>query len=98
MKAVTRDSAAARALARKNEYLHHMATSRAQKIIEELRDLSLDERADILAQVLPADHGQEDAAWTKELQRRVDSVISGEAETLDFEESYKRLLAQFPPK
>jgi len=77
-------------------------SSHAQKLVDELRALSEEERADVIAQVLPLDTGDEssgmDPAWRDELQRRVDSIASGEAVLIDFDESYQRLLAKFGPK
>jgi hypothetical protein len=77
-------------------------SSRAQKIVEELRALSEEERADVIAQVVPLppedDSEDMDPAWRDELQRRVDSIASGDAVLIDFEESYARLVAKFEKK
>ncbi len=74
-------------------------SSRAQKLVEELRSLSEEERADVIAQVIPLENGDDaedmDPAWKTELQRRVDSIATGDATLLDFEESYLRLIAKF---
>jgi hypothetical protein len=71
---------------------------RAQKLVEALRALSDEERADVIAQVLPPEPEEEsdelDPAWRDELQHRVDAIARGEAVLLDFDESFRRLVGE----
>lgn len=69
-------------------------------VLKTARSLTREQRADLAHELLlsleessTADHAESDAAWHTELERRVDEILSGEAELVSGEESRARIRA-----
>ncbi len=74
----------------------------AQKIFDEARQLSPDER-DWLIESLLIENGNESevevtAAWDEEIKRRLDEIDSGAVETISEEEFFARMDARIKAK
>jgi hypothetical protein len=68
--------------------------SRAHKIIDEFFTLSLDEQAEVLDAIVPADE-LDDPEFSAELHRRLKSVEDGTAVLIDGEEAMARLHTKY---
>jgi putative addiction module component (TIGR02574 family) len=76
-------------------------TSRAQDLLREALTLSIDERADVAAELLASldDDGAEnsaevEAAWAAEIERRARRVMAGESEGTPWEDVRSRAEAE----
>jgi putative addiction module component (TIGR02574 family) len=71
----------------------------AQRILSEAMELSLEERASIAEQLIQSLDGPPDenveAAWQKEVERRIKEIDNGEVELLDWEEVRAKLRDRF---
>jgi hypothetical protein len=67
---------------------------RVKKLTEEIRKLSSEERADLMGELLALSHGEPDSAsekaWVEEIQRRIDTVVRGEADLVDAREALRK--------
>ncbi|HEX3086378.1 MAG TPA: addiction module protein [Pyrinomonadaceae bacterium] len=72
-------------------------STRADTILGTALELPADDRARIAAELIASlDEGEDpdvEAAWASEIERRIDEVESGEAETISWEEARARIRA-----
>ncbi len=67
--------------------------AQALKVLEEALELSVEDRA-LLAAELEA--SVEDAAWSEELEHRIDEVVEGRVQARDVDEVLDELRARYP--
>ena len=74
-------------------------TSRAQEVLQQALALPLEERADVVAELLasldeapPSDRAAVEVAWAREIERRARRVMSGESDGESWEDVRARVL------
>ena len=66
-------------------------TSRAQQVLREALAWSVDERAELAAELLASlDDAEVEAAWAAEIERRARRVMSGESAGISWEDVRRR--------
>jgi putative addiction module component (TIGR02574 family) len=75
-------------------------SERVARVVEQALQLTVEERAEVAAELLASVDGEPDAdaeqAWAAEIERRAHRALSGESEGTDWETVRARIEAKLP--
>ena len=76
-------------------------SERAARVVEQALQLTVEERAEVAAEIIASVDGEPDAdaeeAWAAEIERRARRAIAGESQGTDWETVRARIEAKLPP-
>lgn len=79
----------------------NIVNARVRRVVDEFLELTPDERELAIAELEASDEGQEAApeevekAWAPELERRIEDVVEGRAQTRDVDDALAELRARY---